>query len=395
MKIKLHQEAWDQTFQLMSWWKKDKIKAARIMVAGAGALGNEVLKNLALLGIGHIVLVDFDRIEYSNLCRSVLFRATDSAQNRLKAEVAAERIKSINPEVKLKTINGDVTIDIGLGVFRRMDAIIGCLDNRLARLALNRYSFWMGKTWIDGAIENLAGQLNVYQPGISCYESGLTPQDWQNIKQKLGCPDIARRNASFGRVPTTPISSSIIAAMQVQEALKVVHGNTGKLLSGKTFYYEGMNNECFTFDTTPPREDALSNYYYDPVIEARELTSESSISDLLEWAADRFEDQHPVIRLDHRLIRAIIPSKQKKRIPLTIAFPHLSESITEKYKIDPDEEIIIRQDDTVNHIDKDFDEKNRCLREIGIPPLHVIRIFANNEDHFVELTGDENYLTFK
>lgn len=65
-------------YTLLSWFKKDKVKNAKVLVAGAGALGNEVIKNLALFGIGHIFVVDFDKIEISNLTRSVLFREDDA-----------------------------------------------------------------------------------------------------------------------------------------------------------------------------------------------------------------------------------------------------------------------------------------------------------------------------
>ena len=79
-KISISKETqnWDQTFQSLSWWKKDRVQEAKVMVVGAGALGNEVLKNLALLNVGHILIVDFDRIEYSNLSRSILYREADS-----------------------------------------------------------------------------------------------------------------------------------------------------------------------------------------------------------------------------------------------------------------------------------------------------------------------------
>ena len=78
-------------FNLLSWFKKDKVKNARVLVAGAGALGNEVVKNLALFGVGHIYIVDFDRIELSNLTRSVLFREDDAYNHDYKAVVAAKR----------------------------------------------------------------------------------------------------------------------------------------------------------------------------------------------------------------------------------------------------------------------------------------------------------------
>ena len=67
-----------EVFDLLSWYKMEVVKNAKVMVVGAGALGNEVLKNLALFGVGNIYIVDFDTIEYTNLTRSVLFREADA-----------------------------------------------------------------------------------------------------------------------------------------------------------------------------------------------------------------------------------------------------------------------------------------------------------------------------
>ncbi|MBI4708275.1 MAG: ThiF family adenylyltransferase [Candidatus Omnitrophica bacterium] len=89
--IKITDTATDRyaTFGFISWWDQEKIRNAKVMVAGAGALGNEVLKNLALMGIGHIFIVDFDTIEAANLTRSILFKEKDNG--RKKAEVAASK----------------------------------------------------------------------------------------------------------------------------------------------------------------------------------------------------------------------------------------------------------------------------------------------------------------
>src|SRR5512139_3794117 len=143
------------TFEFISWWEKEKVQNAKVLIVGAGALGNEVIKNLSLMGVGYIFIVDFDKIEAANLSRSVLFRESDN--NRSKAEVVAARAKSINPNVHIQYLNADVTTGLGLGVIRRMDAIIGCLDNREARLAVNRFCYWMNKPWVDGAIQELLG----------------------------------------------------------------------------------------------------------------------------------------------------------------------------------------------------------------------------------------------
>jgi len=96
--------------RLIRWWDQDRLRAAKVLVVGAGAIGNEVLKNLALVGIGHMVVVDFDTIEDSNLARCVLFRAADRGES--KAQVAGRALQQLNPDVDVRAINGNVLTDV-------------------------------------------------------------------------------------------------------------------------------------------------------------------------------------------------------------------------------------------------------------------------------------------
>ena len=131
-------------YTLLSWFKKDRVKNARVLVAGAGALGNEVVKNLALFGVGHIYVADFDRIELSNLTRSVLFREEDAYSHAYKAEIVAKRAMEINPQIRVTPIVGNLFSEVGFGLYRRADVVIGCLDSRIARYQLNRLSLRAG-----------------------------------------------------------------------------------------------------------------------------------------------------------------------------------------------------------------------------------------------------------
>jgi len=140
-------------FSRLSWFRKDRVSESRVMVVGCGALGNEVLKNLTLFGFKHIVVVDFDRVEPSNLTRSVLFTADDARQQRKKTEAVAERIKAMNADVEIETVYGDIAYDVGLGLVRSMDVVIGCVDNRWARYCINRLCMRAGRPWVDGGIE--------------------------------------------------------------------------------------------------------------------------------------------------------------------------------------------------------------------------------------------------
>ena len=101
------------TFNFISWWEREKVKDAKILVVGAGALGNEVIKNLVLMGVGNIYIIDFDTIEAANLSRAPLFRESDNG--RKKAEVAAARAKELNPDVHVQYLHGDVTSQLGFG----------------------------------------------------------------------------------------------------------------------------------------------------------------------------------------------------------------------------------------------------------------------------------------
>lgn len=155
--------------RLIAWWDQDRLAQSTVMVVGAGALGNEVLKNLALLGIGHITLIDFDEIEASNLTRSVLFRARD--RGRRKVDAAADAVRDINPDVHVETIHGNIITDVGLGYFADADVVIGCLDNREARLWVNRSCWKVTTPWIDGGIQEINGVAKTFVPPDGpCYE---------------------------------------------------------------------------------------------------------------------------------------------------------------------------------------------------------------------------------
>src|SRR5260370_6212191 len=123
-------------FRLIGWWEQEKIRTTRVLVIGAGALGNEILKNLALLGFENIVVVDLDAIELSNLSRSILYRANEVG--RPKAEVAAEAVRKLAPQAQVKGITADVAHGLGLGLFGWPDLVLAALDNREARLWVTR-----------------------------------------------------------------------------------------------------------------------------------------------------------------------------------------------------------------------------------------------------------------
>ena len=244
--------------RLISWWRQERLSAAKVLVVGAGALGNEVLKNLALLGAGHVFVIDFDTIESTNLTRSVLYRSGDAG--RPKSERAAAAVKAINPDVRTRALNGNVITDLGLGVFAEVDVVVGCLDNREARLWINRQCWKAGRPWVDGAIQEISGVVKVFVPPASaCYECGMTERDYQLINLRYSCPLLKREDIAEGKVPTAPTISSIVAGLQTQEALKLLHGLPVK--AGHAFVFSGEANNFYT-TAYQRRENCLSHETY-------------------------------------------------------------------------------------------------------------------------------------
>src|SRR5437762_11572728 len=191
-------------FGLIAWWDQKKLARARVLVIGAGALGNEIVKNLALLGIGNIFIADKDRIEHSNLSRSVLYRESDAG--KFKAEIAARAARDIYPQINVGCFVGDIVHDLGVGVFRWADLVIGGLDNREARLAINRNCWRVNRPWIDGAIEQIQGVARVFIPSTDgpCYECTMSENDWKLLQARRACNLLSRQQMEEGKTPTTP-----------------------------------------------------------------------------------------------------------------------------------------------------------------------------------------------
>jgi len=234
--------------RLIPWWDQERLANATILVVGAGAIGNELIKDLTLLGIGRLLIIDMDKIESTNLTRSVLFRAKDVG--RYKAEVAAERSMEMNPDIKAKALVANVIDDIGLGVFRRVNVVLGGLDNREARLAINQSCYKVNNPWIDGAIEALNGFARVFTPPDgACYECTMTETDWKLINKRKSCALLTHAEMAEGKIPTTPTSSAIIAGVQVQELLKLLHSDRGlPTLAGKCYVFNGLTHDSYVVE---------------------------------------------------------------------------------------------------------------------------------------------------
>lgn len=392
--VKLTYEWGDGVYTLLSWFKKERVKDARVLVAGAGALGNEVVKNLALFGVGHIFVVDFDQIEISNLTRSVLFREEDAYSHAFKADIVAKRAMEINPQIKVTPIVGNLFSEVGFGLYNSVDVVIGCLDSRIARYQLNRLCMRAGKTWIDGSIENMTGAVRVYAPGKSCYECGLSREEFNNIMLRTGCADVVRTQGKAGRIATTPISASIVGAMQVQEAMKVIHQEEGqetpfKTLEGKMLRYEGMTNTMNIYKFASWKSSCPAHERWNKITQGIELSATQTIAQVLKKLKDALNVNMVEINMrNNKFVDKIISDHPEKEFEVMVPESKLDAHIKQ------DEELRKLSYRTLFHkhfyenIDKAFPYKNLTLQQIGIPLFDVIEVSTDKGVYHVELTDD-------
>jgi len=363
--------------RLISWWRQERLRAARVLVVGAGALGNEVVKNLALLGLGTIYLVDLDVVERSNLSRSVLFRDGDGDQ--AKAVVAARRGLELNPEISIVPIYGDVITDVGLGLFRDVDLVIGCLDNREARLWVNRQCWKVNTPWIDAGIQEIQGVVKVFVPPDSaCYECTMTERDYQLLNLRYSCPLLLRDEILAGKVPTAPTIASMMAALQVQEGLKLLHGLP--VAAGTALVYNGVANQFYS-TRLPYRDDCLSHETYPEPIESS-LGCQDLVSELFECARARLQGPLRLV-LDRELVvelecprcdwRSPVMMPRAKVKAASTTCPHCREPARPEF---------------ASSVEQDSPLAAEPLSRVGIPPYDIVRIDGSTESGFFLLAAD-------
>ena len=384
-------------FTLLSWFKQDKVRNAKVLVVGAGALGNEVIKNLTLFGVGTIFVCDFVRIELSNLTRSVLFREKDAYEHFYKAEVAAKRAMEINPQIKVIPIVGNLFSEVGLGIYKDVDVVIGCLDSRIARYLLNRLCMRVGKTWIDGSIENMTGVVKVYSPGINCYECNLSREEFNNIMLRTGCADVVRAQTSAGRVATTPISASIVGAMQSQEAMKIIHTSDGeptpfKTLSGKMWRFEGMTNTINMYKYSSWKNNCPAHERWTEIIQCDELSADTKVKEVLEKLKKILNVSVVEINMrNNKFIDKIISDRPEKEFVLHIPESKLEDTIQSNEELRKLSYRTIFHKCFYENIDESFPYMELSLIEIGIPRYDIIQVSTDKGLKYVELSKDAGY----
>lgn len=362
-------------------WDRETVRNARALLVGAGALGNEVAKNLAMMGIAAIAVVDRDTVETANLTRSIFFREADHGQPKVKA--LASRVREFNPDVTVIPLKGELEDQVGLGLLRRMDLVFSCLDNRLARRTLNRMCEKVAKPWVDGSMEDLFGDVSVFRPReTACYECTLTSTDLLGIEQATSCRGIALQHVKAGRVPTTSTMGSIVSAIQVQEALKLLHGSP-HAMAGKRLVINGLLNDFYAVPLHR-RPVCMGHFQIDNVTEVPEFTAGSSTPrDLLARFRSDTSATTCYIEVGRELMTELRCGGCGANEVLAKPVSRMAEAEARCPSCSR-----VRTPETTHVITGSEDFAGLSLQELGFPPLDLIEVRCQENVRWYELTGD-------
>ena len=211
----------------IDWFSQDAVRSSRIVVVGAGAIGNEVVKNLALLGVGAVDVYDFDQVEEHNLTRSVFLRESDIGES--KATAVVRRASEVDPGVRLRAIEGDFWEHLSVSQLAEYDCAIGAVDNFEARIRLNQMCLLAGTNFVNAAIDSRHAAIESFPHGDAwggaCYECHLPESAYGRMAERYSCGGLRRRARASQQVPTTAVTASIAGALAASTALRL--GATG------------------------------------------------------------------------------------------------------------------------------------------------------------------------
>ena len=203
-----------------------KLKQARVLCIGTGGLGAPLGLYLAAAGVGHIGLVDFDVVDFTNLQRQVLFGTSDVGRPKITA--AADRLRNLNPEIQIDAIEARLSSENALELFRDYDIIVDGTDNFPTRYLVNDACVLLGKPNVYGSIFRFEGQITVFgYPDGPCYRC-LYPEPPP--------PGLVPSCAEGGVLGVLP---GIVGTIQAAETLKLLIGK-GQPLVGRLLLFDAL-----------------------------------------------------------------------------------------------------------------------------------------------------------
>ena len=217
---------------------QEKLKAARVLLIGAGGLGSPAALYLAAAGVGTLGLVDFDNVDVTNLQRQILHGTKDVGRPKLVS--ARERLADVNPHVRLETYETALTSKNALDIFSGYDIVVDGTDNFATRYLVNDACVLQGKPNVYGSIFRFEGQASVFAlPDGPCYRC-LFPEPPP--------PGLVPSCAEGGVLGVLP---GLVGTIQATEAIKLIVG-IGEPLAGRLLLIDTLGMQ---FRTVNVRKD--------------------------------------------------------------------------------------------------------------------------------------------
>jgi len=206
-----------------------RLNAARVLIIGLGGLGSPVAMYLAASGVGHLVLVDFDHVELSNLQRQIIHATPDIGRDKVAS--AKDRIVALNPEIQVSTLAWAPEDDELGEEIDRADVVVDATDNFETRFTLNALCWRLGTPLVSGAAVRMEGQVGVFDPrdpSSACYRCLYTDESGEGE----ACAQVGVLAPLLG----------IIGSVQAAETMKLIIG-MGRSLAGRFLILDALHME--------------------------------------------------------------------------------------------------------------------------------------------------------
>jgi molybdopterin/thiamine biosynthesis adenylyltransferase len=214
---------------------QEKLKRAKVLVVGAGGLGCPVLQYLAAAGIGKIGIVEFDKVDESNLQRQVLYGSLDVG--KLKAIIAKNRLEHLNSLVDFEIFNLRLDAPNAINIIKQFDIVVDATDNYEVRYIINDSCVILNKPMVHGAIFKFEGQVSVFNynggPTYRCFNPFEKATDYKNPSP-----------ADVGLMGVLP---GITGTIMANEVIKIIT-ETGTVLSGKLLIFNILNYSFYSIN---------------------------------------------------------------------------------------------------------------------------------------------------
>ncbi len=207
-----------------------KLMKAKIVIVGMGGLGCPAAQSLMAAGVGHLKIVDGDKVELSNIHRQPLYGAEDVG--RMKVQVAKEKLERLNTDAAIEVEDLYLNEDNGFNIIDETDIVIDATDNIHTRILIDRFSKELGIPMVYGGLFRYEGQIGVFNMNGSKGYTDLFPISRSN-------QDNCENSGVLGMIP------GIIGNIQALETIKLIVGIKPNL-AGKLLMYDGMNHSTQT-----------------------------------------------------------------------------------------------------------------------------------------------------